>query len=302
MNDRANSLDVLSVDVEEYFHATTFESIIPRSEWEDRAGRSARSLDRLLQLLDDWNVHATFFILGWFAERNREQVRAIHEGGHEVASHGYDHQLIYAMTPDSFREDIRRAKGLIEDVAGVPVKGYRAPTFSIVSRTAWAVPILVEEGYEYDSSVFPIHHDRYGIPDFPRHPVRIETESGSLVEFPLTTVRLGPFNFPVSGGGYLRLLPFPFIRRAIARVRRRGRLVNLYVHPWEIDSRLPAVKMPLLKRWRHYKGIRQVESRLAHLVADGDFKPFREILPRIDLPVWSFPASGESEGAGSDSP
>lgn len=290
MGERSDSIDVLGVDVEEYFHATTFESILPRSEWEERKGRSARSLERLLALFERWNVRATFFVLGWFAERNRAAVRAIAEAGHELACHGYGHRLIYHMSAGEFREDVRRAKGLIEEIAGRAVEGYRAPTFSIVARTAWAVPILVEEGFRYDSSIFPIHHDRYGIPGFPTHPVRIETVSGSLLEFPLTTVPLGPFNFPVSGGGYLRLLPFPIVRRALARVRRQGGLVNLYVHPWEIDPELPRVPMPFLKRLRHYHGIRHVESRLERLVADGSYGPFRDASPRLDAPPWSFPS------------
>ncbi len=287
-----NNLDLLSVDVEEYFHATTFESVIPRSEWEERKGRSARSIDRLLGRFDDWKVRATFFVLGWFAERNRELVARIQKEGHEVACHGYDHRLIYNMTPDSFRNDVRRAKGLIEEITGAEVLGYRAPTFSIVLRTAWAIPILIEEGFAYDSSIFPIHHDRYGIPDFPREPVRISSPDGSLVEFPLTTIRIGGLNIPISGGGYLRLLPFPIVRRAIAKVRQRGELVNLYVHPWEIDTSLPRVPISLLKRLRHYHGIDKVESRLARLVGEGRFSPFGDVLTGINPPDWKFPSAG----------
>ncbi len=278
--------DGLSVDVEEYFHATIFDGRISEHEWEERQGRSAPAVERLLERFDQWGVCATFFVLGWFAERNRPLIRRIHEAGHEVGCHGGRHELIHNLSEEQFREDVGAAKSLLEDMIGARVTGYRAPTFSITRKTLWAIPILEELGFEYDSSIFPIHHDRYGIPGFPADPVRLQTGGAEIIEVPMTTFPLGPVAFPVSGGGYLRLLPFPLIRQGFRSVRKRGGFINLYTHPWEIDSDQPRIPMPLLSRIRHYSGIGRVEERLGRLIGEGAFGPIREAIRSRELPLY----------------
>ncbi|MFH1276940.1 MAG: XrtA system polysaccharide deacetylase [Candidatus Eisenbacteria bacterium] len=283
MNEKARAPDALTVDVEEYFHATIFADSIPRKEWDERAGRASSSLARLLERFDAWGVRATFFFLGWYAERNPGAVRDVVTAGHEVAAHGYDHTLLPDLGPRRFREDLRRTKGLLEESGGAAVAGYRAPTFSITDRTLWAIPILAEEGFAYDSSVFPIRHDRYGIPGFPRRPVRLRFEGGSLVEFPLSTWRIGPWNVPVAGGGYLRLLPLPVMVRGLRAVRREGAPAVLYLHPWEIDPGQPRIPLPLLSRIRHYRNLDRAEDRLGRLLRDGSWAPMGEILRELPL-------------------
>ncbi len=277
----------LTVDVEEYFHATIFHDVIPRKEWEERAGRVASSVDRLLERFDEWGVHATFFVLGWVAERQPAMIRRIAGAGHEVGSHGQTHELIYNQTPDVFREEIRRARSTLEDLAGAPVRGFRAPTFSITERSLWALPILAEEGFHYDSSIFPIHHDRYGIPRFPRFPVRLDWGGRSLVEVPLSTWKIGPWSLPVSGGGYLRHLPLSWICRGLERVRREGGVPVLYVHPWEIDVSQPRVSLSWARRFRHYRSIHRVEGLLAELIRSAPYGPLGEVLAGHDPAPYS---------------
>lgn len=281
--------DILSIDVEEYFHATLFKERIPRKEWKEREGRAAGSVDILLRHLDDWGVKGTWFVLGWFAERNRAVVRAISDAGHEIASHGFDHTLLGELGPDAFREDLRRSRGVLEEITEKRVVGYRAPTFSITSGTLWALPILAEEGYLYDSSIFPVHHDRYGIPGFPRHPVRLSFDTGEIVEFPLNTWRLFGFNLPVSGGGYLRLLPFPAIRHGLRAIRREKGIVMLYIHPWEIDPDQPRLPLPPLSRFRHYHALARTAKKLQALIADGRFTTAANVLQKIDPPRHDLP-------------
>ena len=282
MKEGRSCAGALTVDMEEYFHATLLRSRVGRKEWEERAGRAARSVERLLRLFDRWDARATFFVLGWFAERDPETVRRVAEAGHEIACHGYDHELLFDLGPERFREDLRRSREVIASAAGKNPAGYRAPTFSITRRTLWAFPILVEEGFLYDSSVFPIRHDRYGIPDFPRRPVRIRAGAGELIEFPLSTRRVGPWNLPVSGGGYLRLLPFSWIRRGFEAIRREGGTPVLYLHPWEIDPDQPRVPLPLLSRIRHYRGIDRMEERIGRLIGGGGFRPLGELASAVE--------------------
>ncbi|MBM3321143.1 MAG: DUF3473 domain-containing protein [Candidatus Eisenbacteria bacterium] len=276
--------DALSVDVEEYFHATVFEGRIPRGEWDERRGRLDACVRRLLERFDEWNARATFFFLGWVAEKEKALVRAVSDAGHETASHGHDHRLVHDLGPSAFREDVRRSKRLLEDITGRPVRGYRAPTFSITSRTLWALPILAEESFVYDSSIFPIRHDRYGIHDFPRRPVRLRFGAGSLVEFPLSTWRVGRWNLPVSGGGYLRLLPPGVLARGLRSIRGEGLPVVLFIHPWEIDEGQPRVRLPFLSRARHYGGIGRAEERLRRLLAGHSFAPLGEVIESLALP------------------
>jgi polysaccharide deacetylase family protein (PEP-CTERM system associated) len=281
----------LSVDVEEYFHATVFAGTIPRGEWESRRGRVGGPVQRLVDLFEEWEVRATFFFLGWVAERDPGLVRAVAAAGHEIGSHGYEHKLVNELGPAGFREDIRRTKLLLEEITGHAVRGYRAPTFSITPSTTWALEVLAEEGYAFDSSIFPIRHDRYGFPSFPRRPVRLWFGARPLVEFPLSTWRVLGLNIPVSGGGYLRHLPLWFTEWGLSAVRRSGLPVLLYVHPWEIDAGQPRVPLSWPSRVRHYRGIGATAERLRALVAGRLFRSVSEVIETTSVPDWSLPDS-----------
>ncbi len=235
-------LNAMSVDVEDYFQVSAFEKVVSRASWDTLESRVVGNTERLLELFDRSGIKATFFVLGWVAQRFPVLVRRIKATGHEVASHGYHHQLLYMLTPQQFREDVRSAKAVLEDCTGSVVIGFRAPSFSLIASTLWAIDILIEEGYRYDSSVFPVRHDRYGIPDAPRHIHAIERPSGALLEMPLSTVRFGGMNLPVSGGGYFRLLPYAWTRWGIRHINLVDQQPALfYLHPWEIDPNQPRI-------------------------------------------------------------
>ena len=268
---------IMSVDVEDYFQVEAFAGVVDRANWSTYESRVERNTDRILDLFEDSRTTATFFILGWVAERYPKLVRRIVERGHEPACHSYWHRLIFKLTSGEFREDTLRAKNAIEQAAGTAVQGYRAPSFSITSRSMWALDVLAELGFRYDSSVFPVKHDIYGFPDAPRAPFRVDTPYGAVLEFPMTTFRLagGP-NLPAGGGGYLRLLPFWYTKAGIARAWREGLPVVSYVHPWELDPEQPRMKAPLKSRLRHYTNLRSTESRLRRLLALEHFASFRD--------------------------
>jgi polysaccharide deacetylase family protein (PEP-CTERM system associated) len=274
-------LNAFSVDVEDYFQVGLFESAIPRAEWGRFEPRVEHNTRRLLELCEEHEVKGTWFVLGWVAERWPDLVRDIRDAGHELGTHGQDHRRVTTLTPEEFRQDIRRSKRTIEDVAGVEVIGYRAPNYSIVKETMWAVDVLAEEGFHYDSSIFPIHHDRYGIPDFPRFPRPVRGRNGSaLHEFPISTVRLGGMNFPFVGGGYLRHFPLSFIRWGMNQLNvHERRPAIVYIHPWELDPGQPVVgPLGTLKRLRHYRNLDRTEGRLARLFSEYSFTSCREIL------------------------
>jgi polysaccharide deacetylase family protein (PEP-CTERM system associated) len=272
-------LNAMTVDVEDYFHVSVFDGILPRSRWHEMESRVSHNTERLLQVFDAAGVKATFFVLGWVAERFPELVARIAAEGHEVASHGTSHRLVYDMTPAAFRDDVRRSKAVLEEAGGQAVLGYRAPSYSITPRSLWAIDVLIEEGYAYDASIFPIHHDRYGIPVSPRHPFRLDRAKGAIVEAPASTVRWGPFNFPVAGGGYFRILPYWWTSGGIARLNRLERRPAIfYLHPWEIDPDQPRLDAGLLGRFRHYRNLEQCEDRLARLLKDFSFAPLRVVL------------------------
>src|SRR5688572_20917925 len=252
-------VNAMSVDVEDYFHVSVFDGIVPRSMWNDMESRVCANTERLLAIFDEYHVKSTFFILGWVAERHPHLVRRIAELGHEIASHGYAHRLVYDQTPTAFRVDVRRAKELLEDAAGCPVVGYRAPSYSITPRSLWALDILIEEGHAYDASIFPIRHDRYGIPVSPREPFPIERGAGGLMEVPGSTVRVGPLNLPVGGGGYFRILPYQWTRWGIARLNQNAQAAVFYLHPWEIDPGQPRLQAGWLGRFRHYRNLALTE-------------------------------------------
>ena len=265
-------VNAMSIDVEDYFHVSVFDGIVPRSQWERMESRVVGNTTRLLDIFDEHQVRSTFFVLGWVAERQPDLVREIARRGHEIASHGFAHRLVYDQTPSAFRNDIRRAKHLLEDASGRPVVGYRAPSYSITPRSLWALDILLEEGYQYDSSIFPIRHDRYGIPVSDRRPYGIERTAGTLVEVPGSTTRVGPLNLPVAGGGYFRILPYWWTKWGIERVNRlEHRPVVFYLHPWEIDPDQPRLDAGMLGTFRHYRNLHDTESRLRQLLRDFRF-------------------------------
>jgi polysaccharide deacetylase family protein (PEP-CTERM system associated) len=275
-------INAMTIDVEDYFHVSVFDGVVPRHFWEGFESRVCANTDRLLQLFDSYEVKATFFVLGWVAERHPDLVRRIVSQGHELASHGYGHRLVYDQTPKAFREDVRRAKDLLEATSGTLVLGYRAPSYSVTPKSLWALDILIEEGYRYDSSIFPIRHDRYGIPLSPRHPYLLDRAGGALVEAPASTTRLGPLNLPVAGGGYFRILPYGWTRWGMSRVNRlEGRPTIFYLHPWEIDPDQPRLKTGALSRFRHYRNLAETEGRLRRLLNDFRFGPMSAVLKRV---------------------
>jgi polysaccharide deacetylase family protein (PEP-CTERM system associated) len=272
-------VNAMSVDVEDYFQVSAFERVVSRAGWDALESRVAPNTERVLELFDRANVRATFFVLGWIAERFPALVRRIADAGHEVASHGYHHQLLYMLTPKQFREDVHAAKHSLEQTTGSAVIGYRAPSYSIIKSSLWALDVLIEEGYVYDASIFPIHHDRYGIPDAARHSHVIPLRAGNLVEVPASTVRVGRVNLPIAGGGYFRLLPYAWTRWGIRRVNRLERQpVVFYFHPWEIDPDQPRIAVGRTTRLRHYTGLHRTAGRVAQLLRDFRFDTIASVL------------------------
>ena len=277
--------NAMTIDVEDYFHVSNFEGVVARDSWTSRESRVEANTDRLLELFDGAGVQATFFVLAWVAERTPALVRRISDGGHEVASHGYAHHLIYDQTRDAFRDDVRVAKRVLEDTSGQAVDGYRAPSFSVTARSLWALDVLIEEGYRYDSSIFPVHHDRYGIPDAERHAGIVRRPSGSIIEVPASTVRVGGMNFPIGGGGYFRMLPYQWTRWGIQRVNGREAAPTVfYLHPWEIDPGQPRLPGSWLGRLRHYRNLHDTEARLKRLLRDFPFGTMRALIQDAPLP------------------
>ena len=272
--------NVLSVDVEEYFHGMEFESAVPLNQRGTLPSRVEENTDRVLALLHDHKVHATFFTVGQIAEQHPGMLRRIAAEGHEVACHSYRHELVFRQSTEEFRADVRCAKTVLEDITGSAVIGYRAPNYSIQSNQEWAYDILLEEGFRYDSSVYPIVHDRYGQARAPRFPYEIRKNGGlALIEFPLGTVRICGINFPIGGGGYFRLLPEVLIRYGIQQVNVKERhLVTFYFHPWELDPDQPRPPMPWHHRFRHYVGIEKQAAKLSRLLRHCRFGTAREVL------------------------
>jgi polysaccharide deacetylase family protein (PEP-CTERM system associated) len=277
-------VNAMTIDVEDYFHVSAFEGVVRRDEWDSYERRVAANTSRLLEIFERADVRATFFVLGWVAEREPALVRAIVAGGHELASHGYGHRLIYQQEQGAFRDDVRRAKGLLEQIGGVVVRGYRAPSFSVTPRSRWALDVLVEEGYTYDASIFPIHHDRYGMPGAPRHPYVERASGGAIAEAPATTVTLGPMTIPAAGGGYFRIFQYAFTRWAIRRVNDHERMpAVVYLHPWEVDPAQPRINANRVSRFRHYTNLDRTEPRLERLVSDFKFAPLGRVLEGLQL-------------------
>ncbi len=268
----------LSFDVEEHFHALNLRSVAPEETWDRQERRVAGTTRMLLDLLAARGVRATFFFLGWVAKRDAELVRAVKAAGHEIASHGMSHQMASELGPDAFRAEARESKRLLEDLSGAPVHGFRASTFSVTRATRWAFEILAEEGYRFDSSVFPVRHDRYGDPSFPRWPVTVDTKSGPLVELPMLTLRVLGANLPAAGGGYFRMLPPVLVHTAIRRMNAGGKPGVLYLHPWEFDPGQPRLLRSGSKAFRHYFGLERTRARLETLLTRHRFCPLADLV------------------------
>ena len=309
--------NILTIDIEDYFQVHALSSVIKYEDWDKFECRIERNTDRILEILDSvrspQKVQGTFFVLGWIAERYPDLVRRIQKGGHEIACHGYAHKLIYNQSKEEFRKDVEKAKSTLEDIIGDEVIGYRAPSYSIIDKSKWAFEVLIEGGFKYDSSIFPIRHDYYGIPNAPRFPFIIslnETSnvefsmlnfeeqqhrttsapnnllthslinSNSLIEFPISTVRILGQNLPISGGGYFRLFPYPLIKKGLKNINEKeGKPFIFYIHPWEIDSDQPRIQgLKLKSRLRHYINLDKTENKFKRLLGDFQFSTVRDLI------------------------
>lgn len=271
--------NAMTVDVEDYFHVSALAPAAPRDRWASFESRVVANTTRLLDLFDAHEVKVTCFVLGWVADRHPELVRAIAARGHEVASHGYWHQLVYDLTPEAFKDDIVRSRRLLQDLSGQPVEGYRAPSFSITTRSLWALDVLLEAGYRYDASIFPVRHDRYGIADAPRGVHALERAGGTLLEVPPATVRLAGQNLAVAGGGYFRLLPYAWHRWGIGHLNAAERRPAVfYLHPWEVDPGQPRLPASRLSAFRHYTNLHRTEGRLRDLLQRFRWTTMRRVL------------------------
>jgi polysaccharide deacetylase family protein (PEP-CTERM system associated) len=272
-------MNAISFDIEEHFQVAAFDCAARRRHWNTQESRVERNTQTILDVLDQRGIKATMFVLGWVAERNKTLVRRIVDGGHELASHGYGHELITVQNPQVFREDVSRAKKILEDIGGKPVLGYRAPTFSITKETEWALPILVEEGYRYDSSIVPIVHDYYGIPGANPTIHILKTVSGPIIEVPPSTCDFAGFKIPIAGGGYFRLFPYSLLKKLLRRVEAQGQPLIMYLHPWELDPGQPRMRGSFLSKFRHYLNLDKVHGRLIQLLQDFSFGPIQALLP-----------------------
>jgi polysaccharide deacetylase family protein (PEP-CTERM system associated) len=270
---------ILTVDVEDYFQVEAFAGSIPRDSWSQYPCRVVKNCRLLLDIFDHYDVKATFFVLGWVARNFPQIVREIHERGHELACHSFWHYKVDSLTPEEFRFDTRAACDAIEQAASFRVRGYRAPTWSITGRSLWALDVLAEEGFRYDSSIYPIHHDLYGIPGASRYPYQHLCSNGqSLMEFPPATVRIARTNLPAAGGGYLRIFPLCYTKWVFHQFERRKQSLVLYLHPWEIDPEQPRIAGKFKSRFRHYTNLHRTRERLENILQKYRFAPFRDHL------------------------
>jgi polysaccharide deacetylase family protein (PEP-CTERM system associated) len=272
-------VNAMSVDVEDYFHPTELAAAAPPGQWAELPSRVEDATGRTLAMFADHGVRATFFILGWVAERHPALVRRIAAAGHEIGCHSYAHRLVYDLTPEGFRADTERACAVIEAACGIRPKAYRAPSYSVTRRSWWALETLASLGFTHDSSIYPIVHDRYGVPGFSRHAVRVETPAGTLIEAPVATVTLaGGHVAPIGGGGYLRLLPYRYTAAGLRRVNHEERQpACVYFHPWEIDPGQPRLARGRIARWRTYWGLEGMERKLRRLLGEFRFAPLGEV-------------------------
>lgn len=267
-HENGHILNAMSVDVEEFFQVGAFENCIAKADWGGFESRVARATNEILDLFAKHDTKSTFFCLGWVAERQGELIRRIVSEGHELASHGYDHARVFTLSEKAFREDVKKTQAILEDISGVAIKGYRAPSFSIDHRTPWAHAVLADLGYRYSSSVYPVKHDHYGMPDAPRFAYKIA--DSDLIEVPMTTVDIFGKHLPSSGGGYFRLFPYSVSRALLRRVNRQDRASAVfYMHPWEVDPDQPRQSQAQAKaRFRHYVNLSKTKAKLERLLQD----------------------------------
>jgi polysaccharide deacetylase family protein (PEP-CTERM system associated) len=277
--------NALSVDVEDYFHVSALAGTIRRADWDQMEYRAEQSTRTLLKLFDEFDAQATFFVLGWIAKRSPGLVREIHDAGHEVACHGMSHELIYNQTTAAFADETRASKELLEDIIAAPVVGYRAASWSITPKSLWALDIISDLGFQYDSSIFPIRHDRYGIPGATQKPGLIDCPNGNqLVEFPPSTVSISALRLPVAGGGYFRLLPYWVTRFGLRKLNRQlNQPFIFYLHPWEVDPQQPRIDAPWISRFRHYTNLDKTELRLRRLLSEFKCTSALNVLKDIKL-------------------
>jgi len=292
-------LNALTVDVEDYFHVWAFRNSVAFESWDRIPSRVERNTRRALEILAEFDLHATFFVLGWVAERYPSLVREIQQGGHEIGCHSYAHRLVYEMTPAEFRADTQRALSAIEDAAGVAVHAYRAPSFSITRRSIWALEILAELGFTHDCSIFPVWNPLYGIPGAPRRPFDIRVNGSTLMEFPLPAVGSGKWAIPITGGAYLRLIPYRFQVFGLKMLARRGSPFVVYFHPWELDPQQPRIAGSLGSGFYHYAGLNRTESRLRRLFREFAFGKLSELVPP-GTRIYELTPRTESKDRGAD--
>lgn len=278
-------LNALTVDVEDYFQVSAFAKSISRQDWHAMEYRAEANTGKLLEIFDDLDVKATFFVLGWIARKSPQIVRKIQSAGHEVACHGLNHDLIYRQSVAEFARETRESKSLLEDITGEPVYGYRAASWSITSQSLWALNVLNDLEFEYDSSIFPIRHDRYGIPGAPQWPGVVKSPDGrSIVEFPPSTVPILGARLPVAGGGYFRLLPYKVTEYGLRRINQKYRQPFIfYLHPWEVDPGQPKINASWFSRFRHYTNLARTETRLRRLLSEFKCTTARNVLVDIKL-------------------
>ena len=279
MAGESNPINAITVDVEDYFHVSAFANDIDPSEWDRFEPRAHENVARLLDIFNEFDVHGTFFVLGWLAERNPQLVRKISDLGHEIGCHGYSHQLIYNQSRSEFARETKKAKSMLEEITGKPVDGYRAASFSITQESYWALDILHEAGFKYDSSIYPVRHDTYGYRGAEPYPYILTTQLGArIAEFPISTLNLGLMRVPVGGGGYFRLYPYPITRIALSSINRSGHPFVFYMHPWEIDCEQPRIESNRLSTFRHYNNIARFEKRLRKLLSQFHFGNMSDVL------------------------
>lgn len=277
---KQNITNVFSVDVEDYFHVAAFSKVVSRNDWDAYESHVVKNTHVILDMLDKYQISATFFVLGWVCEKNPELIKTIHSKGHEIASHGYSHEMIYEQTPEKFEAEVKYSKMLLEDAIGEKVRGYRAASYSITKKSLWALDILAENGFEYDSSIFPVRHDNYGLPSSPVVPYKIKTGGGKeIIEFPLTSLNVFGYRLPIAGGGYFRFFPYWFVRNALKYINSRfNQPFVFYIHPWEIDINQPKIKAGLKSQFRHYNNLNKCEARLENLFNDFSFGTFSDLI------------------------